>query len=194
MKTYFTSDTHFHHNNIIEFCNRPFKDVQEMNDKMVDNWNSIVKPDDLVYHLGDYCFGNEDKIREINNRLNGNIVLISGNHDEKILRDTSHKNTRYVDPDISRRFQKIVPYLETKVGGTTITMCHFALQVWNRSHHGRISLFGHSHGTLPENSQQLDVGVDCWDYKPITLEQIKERLKTLPKFKSGDYHNEKTSV
>lgn len=190
MKTYFTSDTHFHHSNIIEYCNRPYKDVQEMNDKMVENWNSIVKPDDLVYHLGDYCFGNEDKIREINNRLNGHIVLISGNHDEKILREKSEFTTFF----LKERFDRIVPYLETKVDGTTITMCHFALQVWNRSHHGRISLFGHSHGTLPGNSQQLDVGSDCWDYKPVTLEQIKERLKTLPKFKSGDYHNEGTSV
>ena len=55
-------------------------------------------------------------------------------------------------------------------------------------------LYGHSRGTFPGNSQQLDVGSDCWNYTPITLEQIKERLKTLPEYKSGDYHNEKTSV
>lgn len=194
MKTFFTSDTHFYHENIIEYCNRPFKNVQEMNDKMVENWNSIVGQDDLVYHLGDYCFGSEEKIREINSRLNGHIILVSGNHDQKILKDRRFENADMRKNKISERFQKIVPFLETKVEDTTITMCHFALQVWNKSHHGRISIHGHSHGTLPGNSQQLDVGVDCWDYKPITLEQIRARLKTLPKYKFPDYHNEKTSV
>ena len=193
MKTFFTSDTHFYHTNIIEYCNRPFSDVQDMNDKMINNWNSVVGPNDLVYHLGDYCFGNEQKIREINSRLNGHIVLVHGNHDERIVKDSQYRNN-YRQYPISDRFQAIVPFLEAKVEGTTITMCHFALKVWNRSHHGKISLYGHSHGTHPGNSQQLDVGSDCWDYKPVTLEQILARLKTLPKYNLPDYHNSKTNI
>ena len=80
---YFITDTHFHHSNIIKYCNRPFKDINEMNETIINNWNSIVKNDDTVYHLGDFCLSSDDEIKNIFNRLNGNKILIRGNHDRK---------------------------------------------------------------------------------------------------------------
>ena len=80
---YFISDTHFHHSNIIKYCNIPFKDINEMNETIISNWNSIITKDDVLYHLGDFCLSNDDEIKNIFNRLNGNKILIRGNHDRK---------------------------------------------------------------------------------------------------------------
>ncbi len=78
--TFFTSDTHFNHANIIKFCNRPFKDVEQMNDVMIANWNSVIGKDDTVFHLGDFCLGGAAEWTKILDRLNGKIYLIMGNH------------------------------------------------------------------------------------------------------------------
>ena len=80
---FLTSDSHFFHSNIIKFCNRPFIDVDEMNQALIDNWNSVVDVEDTVFHLGDFCFGNAQKWKEIRDQLNGHIILIIGNHDWK---------------------------------------------------------------------------------------------------------------
>lgn len=80
---YFIADTHFNHENIIKYCNRPFKDSKEMNEYIVNKWNSIVRKDDIVYHLGDVGFGSTDELKELVGRLNGTKILIRGNHDFK---------------------------------------------------------------------------------------------------------------
>ena len=83
MKYWIISDTHFSHENIIKYCNRPFKTKEEMNEKIIKNWNEVVKQDDIVFHLGDFSFKSEyDKIKE---RLIGKIILVSGNHDKGII-------------------------------------------------------------------------------------------------------------
>ena len=78
--TFFTSDTHFNHANIISFCNRPFKDVEQMNEVMIANWNHVIGKDDSVFHLGDFCLGGAAEWTKILDRLNGKIYLIMGNH------------------------------------------------------------------------------------------------------------------
>ena len=83
MKIYIISDTHFNHENIIKYCNRPFKDINEMNDTIINNWNMIVKKDDIVYHLGDFFLGSKFDLKNIVDRLNGTIYLIRGNHEER---------------------------------------------------------------------------------------------------------------
>ena len=80
---FFTSDSHFCHKNIIEFCSRPFETVEEMNEKLVENWNKVVGPSDIVYHLGDFCFAGSAEWHYLLGKLNGRIHLIIGNHDEK---------------------------------------------------------------------------------------------------------------
>lgn len=79
-KLFFTSDTHWHHEAIIGFCKRPFKSVEEMDKVLIENWNNTVPKDGIVFHLGDFAWGNNWNIR---NELNGEIILITGNHDFK---------------------------------------------------------------------------------------------------------------
>src|SRR3989344_4017153 len=86
MKIFITADHHFNHKNIIEYCKRPFKTVEEMNETMIERWNRRVGKDDLVIHLGDFGLGNKEKINEIRKRLNGTIILIKGNHD-RVIKD-----------------------------------------------------------------------------------------------------------
>jgi calcineurin-like phosphoesterase family protein len=178
---YFVSDTHFHHRNIIRYSNRPFDSVEEMNEALIVNWNSRVKPTDTVYHLGDVGFCNVEKLDRIIARLNGRIHLTPGNHDKPAKRIT--------------RWASVEHYREITIDRQLIVLLHYGMRVWNRSHHGSIQLYGHSHGNLPGNSQSCDVGVDCWNYFPVNLEEIKARLATLPKYVGyalqaggGDHH------
>ncbi len=177
MTIYYTSDTHYGHANIIKYSNRPFKDVAEMNYQMIQRWNERVTPDDIVYHLGDFGFMTGDKIDNIASQLTGGLkYIILGNHDKRPPKGFVRKEqlTEIYDGD-----QKII-------------LSHYGMRVWNKSHHGTLCFYGHSHGSLPGNSQSLDVGVDCWDYYPVTLEEIKRRLKTLPPFGTPDHHGKQS--
>lgn len=91
MKVFIISDTHFGHENIIRYCNRPFSSVEEMDRVMIENWNRVVGKDDLVLHLGDFCFyRRKTKVSELVGKLNGRKLLIMGNHDnhsEQFYRD-----------------------------------------------------------------------------------------------------------
>ena len=75
---YFISDTHFYHSNIIKYCDRSFNNINEMNETIINNWNNIVTKQDTVYHLGDFCLSSDDEIKNVFNKLNGNIILIRG--------------------------------------------------------------------------------------------------------------------
>ena len=83
---YFISDTHFNHRNIIKYTDRPFNDITEMNNTLINNWNSIIKEDDIVYHLGDFALTCDEKLKELYSYLNGTIILIRGNHDGKSVK------------------------------------------------------------------------------------------------------------
>jgi len=80
MGIWFTSDTHFYHKNIIKFTNRPWNTVEEMNNALINNWNEVVKPNDTVFHLGDFAFTSNGNWKKLINELNGKIYLILGNH------------------------------------------------------------------------------------------------------------------
>lgn len=173
MSAWFTSDTHFGHKNIIKYSNRPFNSVDEMDEAMIANWNARVKPNDDVYHNGDFAFHkNPDRYLC---RLNGRKHLIIGNHDSDVCINSTY-------------WESTQPYLELVVNNTKLVLCHYAMRVWNRSHHGALMLYGHSHGSLPGTNQSLDIGVDCWDYKPVNLFEIMDRMKTLKPYSSGDHH------
>lgn len=126
------SDTHFGHKNVITYDSRPFKDVAEMDEALIENWNSVVKPGDTIYHLGDFAFYSEDKVCGILERLNGNKILILGNHD-KVMR--SEKVRSY--------FKLIVPYLEVYQDKQLICMFHYPIAEFNKSHHGSFHVHGH---------------------------------------------------
>ena len=101
--TWFTSDTHYWHSNVIKYCNRPFSSVEEMNEALIDNWNAVVKDGDTVFHLGDVIFAGVTKAREIIPRLKGNKILIRGNHDSIFKKDEKWKSTGFseVHPSLS---------------------------------------------------------------------------------------------
>lgn len=85
-RIWLTSDPHFYHRNIIKYCNRPFDSIEEMNEQLINNWNSLVKKQDRIFCLGDFCLGGKDKIIEIGQRLNGRKILLFGNHDSAALK------------------------------------------------------------------------------------------------------------
>lgn len=184
---YFTADTHFSHKNISKYTGRPFSSVEEMNDALIKNWNKTVSPNDIVYHLGDFAFGNPDVIFDLINRLNGKIYFVFGNHDEG-LKDFANRIKNY-----GARLKKVPVFLgnmaEIKIDDQTIVLNHYCMKVWRKSHYGSYHLYGHSHGTLPDNphSLSLDVGVDCHNYKPVSFDEIKI-LMSKKYFKPIDHH------
>ena len=152
----------------------------EMDEAMIERWNAVVKAGDLVYHLGDFIYSKtatDETIRRLLGRLNGNIILIKGNHDQLAWQNRSYFHGTYDT------------YKEIKVGEQLIVLNHYAQRVWLKSHYGSFHLFGHSHGTLPDdpNSRSFDVGVDCHNYAPISFDQVKE-IMSKKNFKPVDHH------
>jgi calcineurin-like phosphoesterase family protein len=171
--TWFTADTHFGHENIIKYTNRPFDSASHMNEILIANWNSVVGPNDPVYHLGDFALSGVEACFSILKRLNGKIHLIKGNHEKTALA-------------CADRFEWVKDYHEMylpdpkgKGGKQMIVLMHYAMRVWNASHHGAWQLYGHSHGNLPDdpNLLSIDVGVDCHGYTPISFQQIKRIME-----------------
>lgn len=166
-RDWFTSDLHFGHENIIRYCKRPFKDASHMTEGLIERWNDRVKPGDNVYVDGDFAFMTQADAQKVFDRLNGQKFLVRGNHDKVAVQ--------------IRGWVWIKDLVRIRSEGTDIVLCHYPMRTWDKSHHGSLMFHGHTHGTLPAFcNQSLDVGVDCWDYRPVTLNEIKARLKTLP--------------
>lgn len=172
MATYFTADTHFGHHNIIRLSKRPFNSADEMDETMIKRWNSVVGPDDDIWHLGDFAFRHKNTCADyIFSRLNGNKRLIIGNHDsEQVLA------LPWAQPPLF--YNELA--LSENGHIEQIVLFHYGIRSWNGMFRKSIHLYGHSHGNLPGCSRALDVGVDCWDYTPVSLKQIKARMATLP--------------
>ena len=172
MTTWFTADTHFGHENVIQYCQRPFASATEMDEQLIENWNNSVESNDIIYHLGDFTLFRKEPAEVYFQRLYGRIHIIPGGHDHRWLgRQTYHSRSNH--PVL------ILPPLHTIKVSTSevdkpqlIVLCHYSLRVWDRSHYGSWHLYGHSHGNLAALGNSLDVGVDCWDYRPISLETI----------------------
>lgn len=166
MTVWFTSDTHYGHRNVIEYSNRPYSSVEEMDEAMVANWNSIVRPGDSVYHLGDFAFHRPARAAEIAKSLNGQKFLIWGNHDKALRRH----------PEFCSQWIWCRDLDSISVGDQKVILCHYAMLTWKESHRGSWQLHGHSHGTLPEDphSLRIDVGVDPRGYFPISFEDVRE--------------------
>lgn len=167
MTVFFTSDTHFGHRNIIKYCNRPFVDEHEMDEAIIKNWNLSVKPNDTVWHLGDFSLSKHKKPESYLSQLNGKIHLTWGNHDHSSVRNLSSWASSQAMAEIN-------------VDGRHLVLCHYAMRTWNKAHHGSLMFYGHTHGSLPGNRHSLDVGVDAWDFRPVALDEILQRLETLP--------------
>ncbi len=161
-QTWFISDMHLGHSNIIKFCNRPFKDVWHMNNTLIKNWNNRVKPEDTVFHVGDFCFSGKGlpKAEDYIKQLNGRIVFIKGNHDDN--------NTLKTD----------IHSLILSKGGRNFYIVHNP----EDREPGMINIVGHVHKEFKfktlDGIDCINVGVDQWAYRPITFnEMMKEYSK-----------------
>jgi calcineurin-like phosphoesterase family protein len=168
MNVFFTSDTHFNHKNIIEYCDRPFDSIEEHDEYLIEQWNKTVSSKDHVYHLGDFAFWkNNIDPDKIASRLNGKKYLIIGNHDKKLpdKHFTILGHYYELNPKSFDNETKILP----------IILCHYPFHSWNRAYHGSWHLYGHVHGKNEENdtfSLRMDVGVDSNDFSPVSYDEI----------------------
>ena len=169
MNSWITSDHHFGHANIIQYCKRPFKDVYHMNETMIEYWNAVVRPDDVVYYLGDFTLNS--RAEQYVERLNGTIHFMPGSHDNWMKKDISRH-----EGDMWSKHSFLPPLYEIKYNGVYITMCHYAMRTWPRSHHGSLHVYGHSHGMLPGAGRSMDIGVDTNSFYPYRIEDIIKRL------------------
>jgi len=173
---WFTSDYHFCHTNVIKYDSRPFKDVEEMNESLIENWNHYIDTNDIVFYLGDLSFDRSGKqTQEIVKRLNGKIHYILGNHDdEKDIRKLNRFET------ISDYINLSVPDEDNPRKRQGIMMMHYPILSWDKAHHGDWHLHGHCHQSLVKQNPEyykrkvLDMGCNGWDYCPIHYTDIKQ--------------------
>lgn len=175
---YFISDTHFGHFNIIRFDNRPFTTLEEMDYKLIENWNSTVNKDDTIYILGDFSWYKADKTAEILKQLKGHKRLIKGNHD-KFLHNAECK----------KQFDSVVDYDEITIDNKKVILSHYPITFFNGHYHNTIHLYGHVHNSHEWNfvesikRQLLEMDIPCsmynvgamisyMGYTPRTLEEI----------------------
>lgn len=163
---YFTSDWHVGHANIIKFCERPFKDVDEMHEALVDNYNSVVTDKDEVWFLGDLVYRCTNEQIKLYKHLKGHKHVVWGNHD---------KRYRAL---LERYFESAQDYKELKHDKIKMILMHFPIHSWNGMRKGSWHLHGHTHNTLPFNSKlkRLDVGVDAHNFLPVSFEQIRKTM------------------
>jgi calcineurin-like phosphoesterase family protein len=169
---WFTSDLHFGHTNIIRFCGRPYSDVKEMDQDLINNWNSVVHPDDTVYMLGDIFFCKFNDALKIMDQLNGHKNLVYGNHD-KVIRNNEV---------LQKKFSLILDDLDQiEIDGYKLVLCHYPMWSWNGASRGAIQLHGHIHSNKPvqPHKRQYDVGVDNNNYCPVNWNYIKSQMLTI---------------
>lgn len=176
-RNYFiTSDLHFGHTNILKFCpkTRPWADRDEMTKALIAEWNAVVKPGDVVFHVGDFSFmRNAGAVQAIIDALNGTIVHIMGNHDE-VVRENIASDYKF-------------DYFECRYKGIKICMSHYAMREWNQKGRGSVMLFGHSHGSLKVKGRSVDVGYDSMG-RIMPLDEVLEQLMKIEDLDVGDHH------
>lgn len=189
---YFTSDPHYWHANVITYCGRPHKDINEMNEALIKGWNDVVMQEDTVYCLGDFSLAYR-AVEIVTPRLSGKKYLVPGNHD---FCHSYNKKSR--NPE--RRAEWIRKYEENgwivlpeqtslnidDVG--EVQMCHHPYvldpthgddkyEKWRPNDDGRWLLCGHVHQNWKFKDKMINVGVDVWDFKPVSIEEIKKIIK-----------------
>lgn len=175
-KMFFTSDTHFCHENIIKYCKRPFRSIEENDEELIRRWNEKVPEDGIVFHLGDVAFGNRERIDYVLKRLNGKIYLVIGNHD-----------WRHIVTDHKWRFEEMTQQMNMKIGKRHIILNHYPMLAFSGAWRGidaTYQLFGHIHTSQYTDegldqqrmkylfTSQYDVGVDNNDFTPVSWKEV----------------------
>ena len=167
MRTFFTSDSHFGHDNIIRHCKRPcrehpFQDGAQMDRALIDAWNSVVSPRDVVYHLGDFSLRPAETVNGLLKKLHGIKHLIVGNHD----RVDGVSGSRLQGWASMREMAKI------SVDGQSVFLCHYPMREWPGMWQGTVHLYGHVHGNLQPMPGSMEVSADVWGGKPVQMTDI----------------------
>ncbi len=205
-----TSDTHFGHSNICSASSswsgkkgtRDFDSLDEMDETLLKNINSRLKKDSILLHAGDWSFGGEDNIWKFREKITcDNIYLTYGNHDHHIQRNQPFKNG--VRPkELFIRTENVLNFSIQRTKSSkkeTIMMSHYAHLVWDRSHHGSLHVFGHSHASINghEVGKSMDIGVDnaflkFGEYRPFHILEVLKILDAKEIHKI-DHHDRSTT-
>ena len=171
---FYIGDMHFGHQNVIKFDNRPFKDWEQMDIELINRWNDVVKPEDEVYILGDFCCRNQKSEEWYLHRLNGTKHLVIGNHDGRLLR-----NKKAVEC-----FGSIEKMMHIEDRGKHICLCHFPLAEWNGFYKGHWHIYGHIHNQKNEiyqfmksRKKALNAGCMLHDYMPVSFDTLLQNNK-----------------
>ena len=217
---FFTSDTHFGHANISGKNDskwpkgyRHYPSLHEMNKDLTSNINKLVKPEDTLYHLGDWSFGGIDNIWKFRKQIMcQNIHLILGNHDHhieenKVLPNVYQTQNQFIDGDPSSTaefvyardvFESVSHYKEVKINGRMFVLSHYGHRVWHGSYKGWIHLYGHSHDSLPPYGKSMDCGIDTairmlGQARPFSITEIIDFMDKQPA-EFPDHHDLKTNT
>lgn len=198
---FFTSDTHFGHKNIIKYCERPFSDYEVMDSQLIKNWNSVVGDTDVVYHLGDLALGPSERWDWILKSLNGYKVFVVGNHDRIFAGEKPRQREKW-DEKYHEWFDEVYDNYEglTLSDGTVVNLSHFPYEAdhmdesrymaYRLPDRGVPLIHGHTHAEFVKMGQdarvsrskartpQVHVGMDAWDYRPVSEDEVIELLRT----------------
>jgi calcineurin-like phosphoesterase family protein len=169
MKKFYIADPHLGHANVIRLSNRPFTTIDEMDEKLIQNWNNQVSNNDEIYIVGDLCYKSRNPVEYLE-RLNGKKFLIAGNHDGRILKDKKCRSY----------FEDIRDIMTIEDNGKMVILCHYPMAEWNGFFRGSIHLYGHIHNNVDNDAYKImsklenayNVGCDILDYAPRALEDV----------------------
>jgi calcineurin-like phosphoesterase family protein len=200
-KTFFTSDLHFSHKNVINYCKRPFKDIFEMNEAIIKEWNKTVKEQDTVWILGDFSLNPNVAFRVLS-RLNGTKYLVAGNHDGCFV--ANKKSAKFITKYLENGFCHVCDHLDwiTLKDGTKVLLSHLPYihnkyddryKDYKPHDNGEILLHGHLHGRYIKYFNQIDVSWDAHNGKIISEDEviaiIKDRRIYIPSHLTEFYQN-----
>lgn len=179
---YFTADWHVFHKNIIRYSKRPFKSLEEMADVLIENTNKKVPVNQTLYILGDFSYGSFDETKELFKRIKcKNVILVKGNHDR--MKPVDYQKIG---------FKHVFDYAEVKYEKKLYCLSHYPYLTWRNAHRGSRMLCGHSHSSLNhlhDQTTRLDVGVDCFNFTPVSINEIEEIMKDRV-YSKIDHHGE----
>lgn len=172
MANWYTADTHFGHENVIPFCGRPFRHAGHMDSMLIESMWKVVQPEDDLWIIGDFAFGPKAKDPGYLNILFGQLPgkakhLVVGNHD--------------LAPTLELPWNSISYLTEVSDGedGLCHTLCHYPMITWNGARKGSLQLFGHVHNQWEGSRNAVNVGVDQWDFRPVSFAEIAQRAQRL---------------
>ena len=193
---YYSADQHWHHRNIVDFTRRPFVDVGAMNYGLVTSWNRVVRYDsDQVFNIGDMFMLNAssrgfDFARQILEKLNGQIFIIPGNHDQKLWKWIKNNEPDFLEERKITICDMIHEIKTTEPNGVGLylVLCHYPMLGWNRRSYNSIHMHGHTHSRdkfQPGDPKRIHVGVDAWNMEPVREDEIINHIRDQERLQYG---------